>query len=153
MKQSGSMANIALRPATQSDFPAIRALIWRVGNNPLALDWRRFVVAVDAQGRLAGCGQVKPHRGGLRELASISVRPDLQGQGIGSAVVRHLLELHTPPLYLTCVESRVPFYRRFGFRVLAPPEMPPYYQMLVRLFSVYRFLFLRPVQLCVMILR
>ena len=144
------MIKMSLRAATQSDARAIRALVWRVGNNPLSLDWRRFVVAVDAQGRLAGCGQVKPHAGGLRELASISVRPDLQHQGIGSAIVSRLLDLHPPPLYLTCVESRVPFYRRFGFTVLQPQEMPPYYRMLVRLFSVYRFLFLRRVQLCVM---
>ena len=54
-----------LRSATAADFPAIRKLIWQVGINPIGLDWRRFVLAVDEEGRLLGCGQIKPHREAL----------------------------------------------------------------------------------------
>jgi N-acetylglutamate synthase-like GNAT family acetyltransferase len=108
------------------------------------------VLAVDQQGRLAGCGQVKPHRDGTRELASIAVQPEMQGQGSGSAVVRELLKLHPPPLYLTCVASRVPFYRRFGFETLDLSEMPRYYRMLASGHSFFRRLFGWPEQLCVM---
>lgn len=141
---------MSLRPATQADFPAIRALIRRVGINPLGLDWQRFVVAVDEQGRLGGCGQVKPHAGGLRELASIAVRPDLQHKGIGSAIVRRLLELHPPPIYLTCVASRSSFYRQFGFHVLDLSEMPRYFRIIARIYPVFRVLFRRSEPLCVM---
>ena len=144
------MSKMSLRPATQADFPAIRALIRRVGINPFGLDWRRFVVAVDAQGQLAGCGQVKPHRDGTRELASIAVRPELHGHGTGSAIVRRLLELHPPPLYLTCIASREPFYRRFGFESLALSEMPRYYRLLARGHGFFRRLLRWPEPLRVM---
>src|SRR3989304_5329525 len=66
---------LRLRPETAADAGAIRSLIFRVGINPRGLDWRRFQVAVDPGGRLVGCGQVKPHADGSRELASIAVPP------------------------------------------------------------------------------
>lgn len=139
-----------VRPAQSSDFPAIRELIRRVGINPLGLDWRRFVVAVDENGGLAGCGQVKYHFGGTREMASIAVLPELQGQGIGSLIVGRLLELHHPPLYLTCVASRSSFYRQFGFRVLDLSEMPRYFRIIAQIYPVFRVLFRRSEPLCVM---
>ncbi len=147
------MSSYTLRSATQSDSRAIRELIWQVGINPVGLDWRRFVVAIDEQGRLAGCGQVKPHFDGSRELASIAVQPRLQGQGIGSTVVRWLLEEHLPPLYLTCVDSRVSFYRRFGFETLELGEMPRYYRLLVSGHRFFRRLFRWPERLAVMVKR
>ena len=76
-----------LRPATAAEFPAIRKLIWQVGINPIGLDWRRFVLAVDEEGRMLGCGQIKPHKGGIRELASIAVVPEARGLGIARAII------------------------------------------------------------------
>lgn len=113
-----------LRPAARSDAFAIRLLIWRVRINPMNLNWRRFVVAVDRQGRLLGCGQVKPHGDGSRELASIASQLNARGQGVAHAIIAHLLEQSAPPLYLTCSARLEGFYRRFGFRVLLPAEMP-----------------------------
>ena len=105
-----------LRPATQADFPAIRRLIHEVGINPMALDWRRFTIAVDANDRLVGCGQVKPHKDGSRELASIAVLPEWRKQGVARAIILHLLETQPRPLYLTCRGRLGPFYEKFGFQ-------------------------------------
>ena len=123
------------RRAQQSDQAAIRCLIRAVRINPLQLDWRHFLLAVDAGDALIGCGQIKPHGAGLRELASIAVSPDWRGQGVASALIRQLMQDQPPPLYLTCRESMEPFYRPFGFISLPPEQMPPYYRRIWRAFT------------------
>ncbi len=128
----------SLRRATQQDSRAIRVLIWKVGINPLALDWRRFIVAVDDQNRLLGCGQIKPHGDGSRELASIAVQPFAQGQSIGSAIIRCLLQDAPLPLYLTCRHTLESYYQPFGFRAIHDPQLlPPYFRRIRRLANVW----------------
>ncbi len=122
-----------IRKATAADAQAIRQLIWRVRINPMSLDWRRFLVAVDETGRVIGTGQVKPHGDGTRELASIAVQPERQGQGIGKAIIERLLAENAPPLYLTCEAQIEPYYLRFGFRALHAAELPPYFRRIYRL--------------------
>ncbi len=127
-----------LRPAIQSDQPAIRALIHQTGINPLGLDWQRFILAVDSQGEMIGCGQVKPHRdssaGQVLELASIAVGPTWRRRGVAHAVIVHLIKAHPSPLYLTCRAHLGSFYQKFGFaRLRDPADMPPYFRRLDRL--------------------
>jgi amino-acid N-acetyltransferase len=135
--------SFTLRPATAQDAATIRALVRRVGINPLALNWRRFRVAVDEQGRLLGCGQIKPHADGTRELASIAVQPEYQHQGIGKALINALLAGLPLPIYLTCRASLGDYYRPFGFCVVQPAEMPPYFKRIWRAFNLLRRLFPR----------
>ena len=127
-----------LRAATAVDLPAIRALIREVGINPLGLDWRRFLLAVDRDGRLLACGQIKPHRDGSRELASIAVVPDQRGRGLALAVISALLAQQPPPLWLTCMAGLAPFYEPFGFRRIEDPtQMAPYYRRLTHLAALF----------------
>jgi N-acetylglutamate synthase-like GNAT family acetyltransferase len=129
-----------LRPASEEDFPAIRALIRIVGINPTGLDWHRFVVAVTPDDEMIGCGQVKPRADDTRELASIAVRPAYRQQGIAQAImvadcatiIDRLLAENPPPLYLICRNGLGPFYERFGFRAIQESEMPPYFKRLTR---------------------
>src|SRR5690606_23445739 len=51
-----------------------------------------------------------------RELASLVVSPSRRGQGLGTALVRHLQEQAGPPLWLMCRSRLVPFYERSAFR-------------------------------------
>ncbi|HYN90160.1 MAG TPA: GNAT family N-acetyltransferase, partial [Ardenticatenaceae bacterium] len=76
------------------------------------------------QGRIVGVGQVKPHRDGTRELASIAVIPERQGCGIGSAIIHALMAREQGPLYLTTNFPLEGYYRRFGFVRVEPKEMP-----------------------------
>jgi amino-acid N-acetyltransferase len=117
-----------LHQATQTDFSAIRNLIHEVKINPTGLDWHRFLVARDAQGNVIGCGQIKSHRDGSNELASIAVRPGWRGQGVASAIIQQLIASHPGILYLTCRSSLELFYIKFGFRVIGIDEMPRYFQ-------------------------
>ena len=130
------MGDFTLRAATEQDFPGIRRLIHLVGINPLSLDWRRFLIAVDSSGQLLGCGQLKPHGKELIELASIAVEPAYQNQGIASAIIDQLLGRAPRPLYLICRGPMGPFYERWGFRSLSLPEMPAYFRRLARLAGV-----------------
>lgn len=127
------LAEYSLRPAVEAESTAIRELIHLVGINPTGLDWKRFLVAVTPEGRIIGCGQLKPHAGGILELASIAVLPETRKQGIARAVIERLLAESPRPLYLTCVSSMGPFYERFGFYALRPDEMPRYFRRLAGL--------------------
>jgi N-acetylglutamate synthase-like GNAT family acetyltransferase len=125
--------NYSIRPAVKEDATAIRTLIRAALINPLGIHWPRFIIAVDEENRLIGCGQVKVHRDGSRELASIAVAPAWRKQGVASAVIERLLAKHAPPLYLTCRPQLGPFYERFGFRVIPQDEMPAYFHRVHRL--------------------
>jgi amino-acid N-acetyltransferase len=126
-----------LRPARADDFPAIRSLIRAVRINPTGLDWQRFVVAETNDGLLVGCGQVKPHRGGTLELASIAVEQDFRHQGVARALVEDLLAHYPRPLYLMCRSNLGPFYERFGFQVVLPEQMPQYFRRIQNLAGIF----------------
>lgn len=127
-----------LRPATAADQAAIKALIRAVEINPMGLDWRRFLVSVDEDGRLLGCGQLKPHGDGTRELASIAVVPEWRRRGLARSIICTLQEQAGPPLWLTCMDTLVPFYQPFGFaRITNPAAMSPHFRRLHRLAGLF----------------
>ncbi len=129
---------IELRSASAGDAQAIRALIRSAQINPVGLDWRRFTLAVDGSLRLVGCGQIKPHRDGSRELASIAVVPEWRGRGVARALIEHLLETHPGTLYLTCRASLGSLYASFGFQVVDESEMPTYFRWVSRAVRLMR---------------
>jgi N-acetylglutamate synthase-like GNAT family acetyltransferase len=139
-----------LQAAQAGDFPAIRTLIHEVGINPMGLDWRRFILAVDPKGTMIGCGQVKPHADGSLELASIAVRPDWRQRGIASAIIQYLLDTHPRPLFLTCRSELGSFYETFGFKEINADQMPAYFQRIFRLVGFMRRLKVIPHTLLVM---
>lgn len=124
---------ITIRPARESDSARIRGLIYSTGINPMGLDWKRFIVAVDEHDEMIGCGQLKPHGQDLLELASIAVYPEQRGKGIARAIIEHLLKNSPRPLYLMCESSLGPLYEKFGFRAISYEEMPRYFQRISKL--------------------
>jgi N-acetylglutamate synthase-like GNAT family acetyltransferase len=114
---------IAIRPATAADQPIISAMVRDARLNPFRLHWRDFLIA-DVDGRIAGIGQVRPHGDGSRELSSLVVTPEHQGQGIGSQIVWALLARESEPTYLFCREALTRFYARFGFYVAEQQRLP-----------------------------
>jgi len=132
------MLQYQIRPAQESESAQIKDLIHEVGINPMGLDWKRFLVAVNASGQVIGCGQIKPHGADILELASIAVTSDYRGQGIARKIIEKLLLETTRPLYLTCIEHNGPIYEKFGFRVIGLAEMPRYFQRLQKLFDLSR---------------
>jgi amino-acid N-acetyltransferase len=145
-----SSSEYTLRPATAADVATIRWIISLVQINPTSLNWRRFVLAVDRNGKVIGCGQVKPHGDGSLELASIAVLPDWRGKGIARTIIEHLLEQYPGQLHLTCRSQLGPMYQKFGFQVIRIPDMPPYFQRLSRLVALFNKFFHRSNHLLVM---
>jgi N-acetylglutamate synthase-like GNAT family acetyltransferase len=131
------LADLIFRPATKDDFPAIQALIHEVGINPTSLDWHRFLVVVTRTGELVGCGQIKPHGDGSRELASIAVREQDRGQGVARTLILRLLEGQPRPIHLMCRARLGSFYNQYGFRAIGQNEMPPYFQRISRLIHLF----------------
>lgn len=123
-----------VRPARRDDFPAIRRLVFGARLNPFGLDWRRFLVAGTPGGDVLGCGQVKPHADGSRELASLVVREQARGRGVARALIENLLaRQEARPVYLMCRASLEPFYARFGFHPAGLDEMSVYFRRISRI--------------------
>lgn len=128
-------SKINLRPAGSNDEAHIKRMVRAARINPTSLDWERFVLATTPAGEIVGCGQIKPHRDGTRELASIVVEPHWRGQGIARQIIEHLVVSHPGTLYLTCRGGLESLYTKFGFVSLSQDEMPPYFRRIYRLVS------------------
>ncbi|HEX5839539.1 MAG TPA: GNAT family N-acetyltransferase [Anaerolineales bacterium] len=127
------MMKYTLRPARETDNAAIKGLIHSSGINPMGLDWRRFIVAVDDRDQVIATGQIKPHGKDVLELASIAVVPECQGRGLARAIIEQLLKDSPRPLYLTCISSLGPLYEKFGFQAVDYADMPRYFQRISKL--------------------
>lgn len=141
---------ISIRPAVEAEAAQIRDLVHLLGLNPVSLDWKRFVVAVNDRGEMLGCGQIKPHGHSVLELASIAVSPEHQGKGVGRAIIEHILQDSPRPLYLMCESANGPFYEKFGFREIHYSEMPRYFQRISRVAGLVTTLAQREERLLIM---
>jgi amino-acid N-acetyltransferase len=139
-----------IRPAREMEAAQIRDLIHMVGINPMGLDWKRFVVAVNERDEIIGCGQIKPHGQDVLELASIAVYPEHQGKGVARAIIEHLLHDSPRPLYLMCQSSLGTFYEKFGFQAITYEEMPRYFQRISKLAGLVNTLASREESLLIM---
>lgn len=133
------MTSIQLRPAQLSDEKAIRALIRQARLNPTGLKWQRFLIA-EADGNFVGCVQIKPHRDGVRELASLAVIPEWHGQGIGTRLINALLAQERRELYLMCRAGMATYYQRFGFVELEGVAVPSSLRFYYRVGLIFRWL-------------
>ena len=141
---------VRIRPAREAEASQIRDLIHKVGINPLGLDWKRFVVAVNDRDEMLGCGQIKPHGPDVLELASLAVYPQHQGKGIARAIIEHLLKDSPRPLYLMCESALGPLYEKFGFREISYEQMPRYFQRISKLAGLATMLAHREERLLIM---
>ena len=139
-----------IRPARETEDAHIRHLIHFVGINPMGLDWKRFVVAVNDSDEMLGCGQLKPHRPDILELASIAVYPEHRGKGVARAIIEYLLKDSPRPLYLMCESALGALYEKFGFRAISYEEMPRYFQRISKLAGLVTTLAQREERLLVM---
>lgn len=151
---TASQPCIIYRPAQASDEAAIKALIRAVNINPMGLKWPRFLVAVDENETLIGCGQIKSHRDGSRELASIAVQKKWRRQGIAAHIIQQLLADQPPPVWLSCMNKLVPFYEQFGFVEVKKGDgrsLPRYFRFISTIFKPIQKLSRIPGYLAIMV--
>jgi N-acetylglutamate synthase-like GNAT family acetyltransferase len=124
----------ALRPAEVSEQILILRMVVGAGLNPLHLNWENFILAESEEGKVLGCGQIKKHNDGSRELASVYVIPEERSKGIASSIIGRLLADQSSPIWLTCRRELTDFYARFGFQEVHTTEvMPAYFRWVKRL--------------------
>jgi len=95
-------------------------------------------VATTIAGEVIGCGQVKRHRDGSRELASLAVRLQDRDQGVAQALIARLLDGQVRPIYLMCRSDLGLFYNKFGFHAASKNELTPYYRRVTRFMRIFR---------------
>ena len=116
-----------IRSAMPKDVPTIRELVdtYTLDGRLLAKasvtlyeDVQEFLVAVDADDRVLGCGALHVMWEDLAEVRTVATDPEAQGHGIGSAVVSALIErargLGLQRLF--CLTFETEFFGRLGFR-------------------------------------
>jgi amino-acid N-acetyltransferase len=124
-----------LRPARPHDITAIAALINRYAAErvmlpktpeAIALGLEDFVVAVDAHGRLLGCGAVREYSPSVAEVASVAVDARAQGLGIGGAIVQRVEQLARARgiADLFALTTTPAFFRSLGYRVVDRTMFP-----------------------------
>lgn len=112
-----------LRSAHANDVWAIRKLVLSAKLDPTQLRWTQFWL-IECEGRIVACGQLRCFSE-AQELGSLVVTPACRGRGLGTYLVKHLIQEATQPLYLECLGSKlVQFYTRFGFVPISWGEIP-----------------------------
>jgi len=96
---------------------------------PEAMEWDEFdaisvhLLAHDTAGQPVGTARLLPDG----HIGRMAVLKEWRGQGIGSAMLRKLLQeltqRHQRKVLLNAQTSAVPFYEKFGFRVLGEEFM------------------------------
>lgn len=123
-----------LRKARVQDISAIHCLIAVYSRDgtllPRSLDdiqthRGQFIVA-EAEGRLLGCGALHSYPNGLVEIRSIAVAPDCQHCGVGTRLVRRLLqEAQRGDAKRVFLFTRSPdFFTCMGFSVVHADSLP-----------------------------
>jgi amino-acid N-acetyltransferase len=111
-----------LRPASASDIWQIRKLVFSAKLDPTQLRWQQFYV-IECDNKIVACGQLRSFSG-TQELSSLVVVPAWRKQGLGSYLVKHLIQQASQPLYLECASWLEQFYTGFGFVSISWREVP-----------------------------
>lgn len=131
----GAREAVAVRPARIADMRAIEPLINGFARKNLMLpktadqltrNFREFVVAVDADDRVVGCGALRVYNEQLAEIASLAVDEAAHGLGVGRLLVEHLLDqgrgLGIQSVFALTLQEL--FFHRLGFRTVSREMFP-----------------------------
>ena len=113
---------VVVRPATRADHATVSALLRDLELGWPGLDLASFVVA-EVHGEVVGIAELRRFGGHLL-LSSVGVREDLQGGGLGRALVEGALAGAEGDVHLY---TQIPgFFAKLGFEVVSPPPgLPP----------------------------
>ena len=115
--------NCIFRPASASDIWTIRKLVFSAKLDPTQLRWQQFWL-IECDGRVVACGQLRSFEQ-AQELGSLVVLKELQNRGLGSYLVKHLIQQATQPVYLECVGKKLAqFYTKLGFVPVTLQDLP-----------------------------
>lgn len=127
--------DVTIRTARISDMRQVEALVNGFARDNLMLPktydqlarlFREFVVAVDGEERVLGCGALRIYNQELAEIASLAVDESAHGAGIGRRIVERLIEearaLGLQTVFALTLQEA--FFRRLGFAVVPRENFP-----------------------------
>jgi amino-acid N-acetyltransferase len=140
--------SITVRPARTDDVPGIRAVVEPLVRRGVLVSkhavayyegLQQFVVAADSDDRVVGCGALHVLWDDLAEVRTLAVAGDYLGRGVGSQLLRRVLEEARERRVnrVFCLTFEVPFFTRHGFVPLdGAPVGPDVYEQLLRSYDV-----------------
>ena len=140
--------DVRVRPARTGDVRAIRELVEPLASRGVLVrkdavayyeGLQQFVVAETPAGEVAGCGALHVLWDDLAEVRTLAVAPEHLGKGVGSALLRALLDqaVHLGVGRVFCLTFEVDFFTRHGFEVIeGAPVDPEVYRQLLRSYDV-----------------
>lgn len=77
------------------------------------------LAAFDEEGHILGCLMLTPHEGGEIQMRQVAVKPEMQGTGLGRALVveaeRKAREMGFTRMMLHARDKAIGFYERLGY--------------------------------------
>jgi amino-acid N-acetyltransferase len=141
-------ADVTVRRARTGDVPAIRRLVEPLADKGVLVrkdavayyeGLQQFAVAETPTGEVAGCGALHVLWDDLAEVRTLAVGPQHLGMGVGSALLRALLDeaVQLGVKRVFCLTFEVEFFARHGFQVIeGAPVDPEVYRQLLRSYDV-----------------
>jgi len=124
MKIRANNLNIIYSKASQKDEIAIINLLKSFGSDKSDFDINKFYTAKDDK-KIIGCVRIKILEGDCLELSSLAVDSKYQHQGIGSKLIEKILiQEQGRPIFLLTSQNKELFYKKFGFIIIVPRELP-----------------------------
>ncbi len=115
---------ISISVATPSELPEIATLLQGVRGDSSGMNNGQFIVAKDGS-EVVGCVRIKELDKYCLELASLAVKEEYRGRGIGSKLIGKVLSVETKrPIYLLCFKTKQGFYERVGFKIVPVTALP-----------------------------
>ncbi len=128
------MVMVKVRHAKVADVPHMLRIINGYAEKGLMLprslnqiyDHLRDFVVAEEDGRVKGCGALYVVWEDLGEIRSVAVEASERGKGIGSKIVRYLLdeakEIELRKVFVLTYQKE--FFARFGFKVVPKDTLP-----------------------------
>ena len=106
---------LEILPATDSDMPVIEQVAKKFDLDCEHMSGSQFIV-VKREKNIIGIGRLRdyPEQTGWSEIATVAVIEEERKRGVGSMIVRKLIDKAPSEIFVTCV---IPdFFTRFGFQ-------------------------------------
>ena len=84
-------------------------------------EWKKFWI-IEQEGRIVACGKICSYDT-YSVPCDVLVLPKYRRQGIGSLLVRHLMQHAPKPLYLACFPDKIGFYTQLGFTPMRSADL------------------------------
>jgi N-acetylglutamate synthase-like GNAT family acetyltransferase len=114
---------VPIRQAVASDRQAIRSLASGERVNPTGLSWPNFVVATN-DAVIIGAVQLRLHRDGIKELATLVVAREWRKRGIAAKLIDTIMADQPGRVFMVTGRNHAHHYARWGFLPIAPASAP-----------------------------